>query len=266
MSTAPARRVPAVDPDAGIRRLRIGHALLAVAHAVQAAVVLALSNDFSLPVTGTFLDGPPGTAPLPPDTLVDLPVGPAVAAFLALAALDHALVAAPGVHGWYAMRLRRGEGPVRWLEYSVSASLMIVLIAMLTGVSDVGALVAIAGANAAMILFGWLMERTNRPGTGDRVDWLPFLFGSLIGAVPWVVVTISVVGSASRGEGPPAFVYGIIASLAVLFFSFAVNQALQFARVGPWRRPLTAEWGYIVLSLAAKSLLAWQVFANTLVL
>ncbi len=256
----------ATASDAGLRRLRVGHALLAVAHAAQAAVILALSNDFTLPVTGSFLTGPPGTEPSDLETLLDLPLGPAVACFLLLAALDHALVAAPGVNGWYARRLRAGEGPVRWLEYSVSASLMIVLIAMLTGVSDVGALIAIAGVNAAMILFGWLMERANRPGRRDRVDWLPFVFGSIAGAVPWIVVAVSVAGSVSRGDGPPGFVYGIIASLLVLFFSFAVNQALQYARVGPWRRPLTAEWGYIILSLVAKSLLAWQVFANALVL
>jgi hypothetical protein len=34
------------------------------------------------------------------ETLYDLPFGPAVAAFLFLAAIDHKLMAAPGVHRW----------------------------------------------------------------------------------------------------------------------------------------------------------------------
>ncbi len=254
---------PAVDRQ--LRRLRLGNAGLAVLHLAQAIVILLLANDFSLPVTGAFLNAQPGS-PIPPqETLFDLPVGIAVAAFLLLAAIDHALVAAPGVHGWYERRLLAGESPARWIEYSLSATLMIILIAMLTGVADIGAIIGIAGANVAMILFGWLMERANRDREGG-IDWLPFIFGSIAGAVPWIIVTVSIVGSVTDGGGPPAFVYGIFVSLLILFFSFAVNQALQFARKGPWRRRFTAEWGYLVLSLTAKSVLAWQVFANTLVL
>lgn len=39
---------------------------------------------------------------------------------------------------------------------------------------------------------------------------------------------------------------------------------LQYRQVGPWRDYLFGEKAYIVLSLTAKSALAWQVFAGTL--
>ena len=48
---------------------------------------------------------------------------------------------------------------------------MIVLIAMITGISDVAALLAIFGVNAAMILFGLLQEKYEQPG---KPSWLPF--------------------------------------------------------------------------------------------
>ncbi len=246
-----------------LRRLRGGNVALALLHAGQAVVILALSNDFDLSVTEAFPDGPPGTTPPPTETLFDVPLGPAVAAFLILAAIDHAAVAAPGLRAWYERNLAAGINPARWVEYSLSASLMIVLIAMLTGITDVVALAAIFGVNASMILFGWLMERFN--DESGEVCWLPFVFGALVGAVPWLGITIYLIGSESEGDGPPGFVYGIFATLFVLFFSFAVNQWLQYKRVGPWRDYLFGEWGYLVLSLVAKSLLAWQVFANTLV-
>ena len=252
-------------PDAAhrFRRLRIANIVLALLHAAQAAVILLLSKDFGLPVTENFLEGPPGVSELPAaETLFDLPLGPAVAAFLLLAALDHGLTAAPGLHRWYERRLTEGINPARWVEYSLSASLMVVLIAMLTGVSELRTLVAVFGVNAAMILFGWLQERFN--DQQGNVSWLPFAFGCVAGAIPWVVIGISIIGSELDGAGPPAFVYGIFASLFLLFNSFAVNQALQYARVGPWRDYLFGEWGYLVLSLTAKSLLAWQVFANVL--
>ena len=252
------------DADASrFRRLRVVNAALALVHAAQAGVILLLSNDFGLPVTENFLEGPPGVSELPaPETLFDLPLGPAVAAFLLLAALDHGLTAAPRIHRWYERRLAAGINPARWMEYSLSASLMVVLIAMLTGVSDLRTLVAIFGVNAAMILFGWLQERFN--DQQGEVSWIAFGFGCVAGAVPWIVIGISIVGSELDGGGPPAFVYGIFVSLFVLFNSFALNQALQYARVGPWRDYLFGEWGYLVLSLVAKSLLAWQVFANVL--
>ena len=44
-----------------------------------------------------------------------------------------------------------------------------------------------------------------------------------------------------------------------------MNQALQYARLGRWRDYLYGERWYLLLSLVAKSLLAWQVFANVLV-
>ena len=63
---------------------------------------------------------------------------------------------------------------------------------------------------------------------------------------------------------PPAFVYAIFASLFVFLNVFAINMLLQFRRVGPWRKYLFGERVSMLLSLFAKSALAWQVFAGTL--
>jgi hypothetical protein len=62
----------------------------------------------------------------------------------------------------------------------------------------------------------------------------------------------------------PGFVYAITIVQFVLFFSFAVNMALQYARIGRWRDYVYGEVVYIILSFTAKSLLAWLIFANVL--
>ena len=62
----------------------------------------------------------------------------------------------------------------------------------------------------------------------------------------------------------PQDLYAIFISLFLFFMSFAVVQWLQYRRVGPWRNYLVGETSYVVLSLVAKSALAWQVFAGTL--
>jgi len=242
--------------------LRRYNVIAAVVHAAQAVAVVALATSFSLPVTGTFLAGPPGT-PGETVTLFDVRVGLAVAGFLALSALFHAIVSAPGTFARYTGGLDRKTNVFRWVEYSLSSSLMIVLIAMITGIADVAALLAIFGVNASMILFGWLQEKYHQPGDGG---WLPFVFGCLAGIVPWLAVLIYVIAPGSTsGAEPPAFVYGIIVSLFVFFNIFALVQWAQYKQVGRFRDYLVGERTYITLSLVAKSLLAWQVFGGTLV-
>jgi hypothetical protein len=220
--------------------------------------MLALSNDLSLPVTAAFLPGDPvSAAGGSPEVLFDIPIGPAVAAFLLLAAIDHLVVAAPRVVGWYEANLGRGVNVARWVEYSVSASLMIALIAMFTGIWDVAALIGLVGVNSTMIWFGWLMERHQEPG---NPDWSAFWFGTVAGLVPWVAIGVYLAGAAR----PPGFVYAIFVIQFVFFASFGVNQYLQYRRLGRWQDYIYGERAYIWLSLGAKSLLAWLIFANVL--
>jgi hypothetical protein len=63
---------------------------------------------------------------------------------------------------------------------------------------------------------------------------------------------------------PPAFVYVIFSTLFIFFNRFALNMVLQYRKVGKWADYLYGEKVYVLLSLTAKSLLAWQVFAGTL--
>jgi hypothetical protein len=242
---------------AGLRRYNVVVGLILLA---QAVVVVALANDFTLPVTAAYVEGPPGTAPSPPVTLLNTPIGLAVAGFLALSGLALLIVATIWSRG-YAADLAQQRNRARWVEYALTSSMMIVLIAQITGLTDVGALAAIFAVNAAMILFGWLQEVYEQPGGG----FLPFIFGSMTGIVPWLIIAFWVVspGSASDAE-PPGFVYGIIVSLFLFFNVFALNQYLQYKQVGRWADYLVGERAYITLSLVAKSLLAWQVFAGTL--
>lgn len=249
-----------VGSPARYARLRMYNLAMGGIHLVQAIVILALSNDFGLPVHGTFMEGPPGAGPAKLHHLFDLPIGPAVAAFLFISAAAHAAVSLPGSFQWYCRNLERQRNDARWIEYSVSASIMIVLIAMLTGIGDVAALLALFGVNASMVLFGLVQEHSERPGEGRM---LPFWLGCIAGAVPWVAIGIYFVGPGVAAS-PPGFVYGIFFSLFAFFNVFAINMWLQYRRIGPWRSYLFGESVYVLLSLLAKSALAWQVFFPTL--
>ncbi len=240
---------------AGLRRWNLG---LTVLHLVQAAAILVLAGDFAITVTSSFPEGPPGTQPPAPEALFDVPIGLAVATFLGLAALDHLLTATVG-RSVYERDLLAGINRFRWVEYSVSATLMVLLISFYSGITGINAVIAVAGANVAMILFGWIQERMNPPGR-TTTTMMPFWFGTLVGLAPWAVILTNVLGSATV----PGFVYGIIVAQGILFFSFGLNQWLQYRGVGRWTDYGYGEKVYLVLSLVAKSLLAWQIFGGSL--
>lgn len=238
-----------------LERLRIWNIVVGLVLAVEAIMIAVLTNDFSLPVTSTFINGPPGTQP-ELDNLFSIATGWGVFAFLAISAGALLIIASPPVFPWYKRNLMENRNYGRWIEYFFSSSIMIVLISQLTGISDIAALLAIFGINASMILFGALQEKYENPG---RPSWLPFLFGCFAGIVPWIAIAIYFWAPGLEAS-PPGFVYGIIISLFILFNCFAVNMVLQYKQVGPWRDYLFGEKAYIMLSLTAKSLLAWQVF------
>lgn len=238
-----------------LRRWNLGLTLL---HAAQALAVLILATDFAIAVTSSFPEGPPGTEAPAPESLFEVRIGWAIAVFLLLAALDHLLTGTVG-RTTYEADLRCGINRFRWVEYSFSATLMVLLISMYAGITGITALIAIVGANVAMILFGWIQERMNPPGR-THTTMLAFWFGTLAGLAPWIAISVNFAGA----DEVPGFVYGIFVVQAVFFFSFGLNQWLQYRGVGPWTDYAFGEKAYLVLSLGAKSALAWQIFGGSL--
>ncbi len=264
MSAKAGKKASAVEKqgfEARLRNLRWWNIGVGLVLAVEAIVLAILATDFRLPVTAAYLQGPPGSEQAL-TRIGGLPLAWGVFAFMAISALALFLIASPGIFGWYKRNLREDRNYGRWMEYSVSSSLMIVLIAMVCGITDIAAMLAIFGVNASMILFGLLMEKYERPG---KPNWLSYWFGSFAGLIPWIAIVVYLATPGGDGGSPPGFVWAILISYFVFFMSFAVNMVLQYARVGKWRDYLFGEKVYILLSLTSKSLLTWLVFANTLI-
>jgi len=267
MTTATLNPLAAGDPQSvevstdQLRRLRRMNLGAGALHLLSALAMTFIASDFTLPITSFNLNGPPGT---PVDegvlsTLADVQLAPLTAGFLYLSAFFHFIIATVSFSK-YADELRHGRNRFRWVEYALSSTLMIITIALITTISDFAALAGIAFANVSMILFGWLMEMANQ--RGQRTWWTPFWFGCIAGIGPWVAI----VGYIFTGDGrPPGFVYGIIITIFLFFNSFAINQWLQYRGKGRWADYLVGERTYIVLSFVAKSVLAWQLYANVLI-
>ena len=265
--TRPANAVT-LDP-ARARGLARWNAALAVLHFAQFVAMLAVSRTeaaFTAAVTyvvprleaGRFVGLDTRGA-----EFVHVPLAYVIASFFLMSALAHFLLRWP-LRRRYEAWLSRGMNPARWVEYAFSSTVMILAIAQLSFIKEFSALVAIAGCNVAMNLFGWSMEAANEGRA--RADWKHFVFGCIVGIVPWIAIGASLVAYAVQPDATPipAFVWAIYGSLFVAFNVFAITMVLQYAKVGRWRDYLTGEKTYMVMSLVAKSLLAWQVWSGTL--
>ncbi len=245
----------------GLRRFNL---IMGAVHLVQGILMIVLSNDTTYPIYTNFLAFDAASRALVPNPQLwlNLRFGPAVAVFLLISAIAHFSLATWASRSYLA-NLQKGMNPARFYEYALSSSWMIVLIGMLVGVWDLGALIALFGLNACMNLFGILMERQN--ALTSKTDWTAFIYGCFAGILPWIVIVMSFLGAVNSGEGkPPAFVYAIIPTIFVFFSCFAVNMYLQYKKIGKWKDYIYGERAYIVLSLVAKTALAWMIFAGTL--
>ena len=158
----------------------------------------------------------------------------------------------------YVANLKKGMNPIRFYEYAPSSSLMIVPIGTLT-VCGTG-IILIFTLNATMT------ETVRHHGAAQPahqahgLDGL-LIYGCIAGIVPWIVIMLYFIGAVNSGDAkPPAFVYAIVPTLFVFFNIFAINMVLQYKKVGPWKDYLFGERVYIILSLSAKTVLAWLIF------
>jgi len=246
----------------------MGGTLHLIQSLMQLVLALTVENfkNFKLPISTSFLAFNVEKRFLFTDSKIlgNVTFGPLIFLFFFLSAFFHFLVVIPRCNEIYWNQINRGKNYFRWIEYSISSTVMIWLIAMLFGVTDISLLISIAFANATMNFCGLFQEKYNNiRDKNASIDWWPFIVGTFIGIAPWIVVYTYLGSSASETqENVPGFVYGILVGYFLFFNTFPINMVLQYARIGPWKDYIFGEMGYIVLSLASKTLLGWLVFGG----
>ena len=251
--------------DIKLKKLRRFNLIMGALHLVQGVIMLFLATSviqkiatFQPTITQFFLEFNPATQSLETTSkaLFDLPFGILVASFLLISAIAHGIIYLAGDK--YFDGLKKGINKYRWFEYALSSSIMIVLISTLFGIYDIASLILIFIVNATMNLFGLVMEQMNSGVNKGKVNWGPFVWGSVAGLAPWVAILLYMFGTGNLDK-IPWFVWAIVGTYFVAFNTFPVNMILQYKRIGKWSDYLYGERTYIVLSLVAKSALAWLV-------
>ena len=251
--------------ELSLQKLRRFNLIMGAIHLIQGLIMLFLATsviqkiaEFQPAITQNYLTFNVTTQSLEPasKTLFELPFGMLVASFLLISALAHAIIYFSGET--YLNGIRKGINKFRWFEYAISSSIMIVLISTLFGIYDIASLVLIFVVNASMNFFGLVMEQLNSGAEKQNVKWGPFVWGSIAGTAPWVAILLYMFGTGNF-DMVPWFVWAIVGTYFVAFNTFPINMILKYKRVGKWKDYVYGERVYIILSLVAKSALAWLV-------
>jgi hypothetical protein len=246
------------------RQLQTFNRIAGLTHLIQGVTLLLILNTATtIPVVTRFFDETPdGVRPVS-ETLFEFPIALIGPIFLILSAAAHLLISSPTYGRRYEQNIQKGINPVRWWEYAISSSLMLVVLLMLGGLIEISTVVFIFTLNFIMNLMGLMMEKYNQ--LTERTSWLPFNIGVLAGIVPWIMGGLYFwVSTNNIADSIPVYAqFGFL--LTFLFFnSFAINMWLQYKKIGKWKVYAYGEKAYIVLSLVSKSALGWIIVLGTM--
>lgn len=246
------------------RSLQKFNALMGLIHLAQATVMLFILNySLKIPILTRFFDKTPSGFGISTDRLVEVPVALVAPIFLLISAFFHFLIASPLYVRRYEQNIKNGYNPMRWIEYSISSSVMITVLLMMGGLNELSSVVFVFTLNFLMNMWGLEMERYNQ--LTEKTKWFSYNMGVIAGIVPWIIGGLYFwVSTNNVADSIPWYAQlGFIVTF-VFFNSFAINMVLQYLKVGPWKNYVFGEKTYIWLSLVAKSALAWILVLGTL--
>ena len=162
----------------------------------------------------------------------------------------------------YSTRVQKGNNSYRWVEYTLTATLMLEAIALSSGVASLDSQILIALCCAGAMPMGDVVEKahlkndTTTVAVATGVGWL--LVGGAYGVIFRNFLTAA--SNQTESQRPPAFVYAVVIVMALAFVSFGVIQAVY----------LTDKYGnyemyekiYTIDSMVSKSLLVGLLFGG----
>lgn len=250
----------------GLRPLNIG---LAIVFFVQAILILVLSRNISAPVNTHYLTSDTLASQAAGHTvwaeashhLFDVRLAYLLALILFIATIFH-LLAATMLRPWYEADLKKANR-LRWIEYGVNGGLILLAVAFMNGIVDISTLFVLFMLIIGLGLLTLLVEQLGRIASGAR--WLVNGLAIITGLVPWIIIACYLIDAAIFGASRlPTFVYWLDITI---FLLFAATAAIFYGRkhqLGRWADAIYTEKTFMVLGLATKTALAWQIFFGRL--
>jgi hypothetical protein len=127
----------------------------------------------------------------------------------------------------YTKEINSGKNRIRWVEYAITASMMIYVYSILSGVKDLYSTFFIVCLNIVMMSFGYFLEITKDPQAKLSAIIMGFFILTLIFSVAYYqfVANIEV---AKDTFDIPDWVYAIVIAMIFWWISFGVVAVLYY--------------------------------------
>ena len=193
-----------------------------------------------------------------------------------------------GFHSFYASRrsksyqteIKKGTNRFRWIEYSITATIMLVVIALSSGVFDLEAQAFIAACSIGTMLLGYVVEKLLYIyKTSEEYKNVCVLGAKLSTRIGWFLLLVAygviarffVSAAIDAGKKMPKFVWVIVISMFLLYSGFGVIQRNDMRKSFKSKRDKWTtdqllqngrelEMRYSVLSIIAKTVLVMSLF------
>lgn len=250
-----------------LRKWNLGLSLL---NALQAGLILWLSrvNAGKQPVTTSFLTRDSLASNDTQTVLVsathrlfDVRLPWLLAAAFIVAALAH-LSLATWLRARYEREQANSVNRARWISFSVVTSLVLLAIAMLSGISDIGTLFAVVVFTVIAHLVALSIEHYMQNREKSRLTYTVTAIAAL---TPWIIIATYAFSAHQYGDTKfPGYVYGLYATGLVALSALAVNLYMQIKARKRWTDYQFVDRNYMIIASLAVAAVAWQIYSAIL--
>jgi hypothetical protein len=163
----------------------------------------------------------------------------------------------------YQHNVNRGHNWIRWVEYGITATIMIFVVAVTCGTNSTDVLLLLCVATLCCMICGYVSEATAT--TNKNVSMFTTAMGWILMITVFTVIIrrfASIYGQTRETEnGPPSWVWAIVISMTSLFMSFGCIHLIHMRQ--QWKSNTAVsrkfhqqvEVSYTVASVVSKTLL-----------
>lgn len=222
---------------------------------IQICIIGALYRRTTMPVsiplfTGNGLDS---------ILLFEVSIDTIILVRLSIGVLYGFIPAIPCMYARYAIGIIDKSNYFRWVCYSISSPIFLVLVAIMLGVVDALALLYIFGLSCSTIFFFFIQERYEFPGAGGH---MPTLFGWITGLIPWLGLGVYAFFPLNK------YYEGVVVNkntLSVLMYLtsfvgyilYGTFRTLQYNTVSVFSDYMVGELAFTLLDITMNFLMTW---------
>ena len=155
----------------------------------------------------------------------------------------------------YTKEIKKGYNRYRWVEYCITATIMIFILSIISGVKDFDTVLSLCALNAVLMSFGYFFEIS----TDNQAKYTALIVGFLILVFIWFIIfrnfayRISEVNNNTQ-EKVPDWVYGVLIPMFFWWTSFGFVAIMNYYKGGKF---IKYETYYIILSYLSKAFMGY---------